>query len=63
MLFSMFKLGDTSAEGSPAGRSTLKVLGSVGDIRCTLLVDRDSDITYVSSKLPGIDKLNLHPKV
>ena len=43
------------------GRSTLHVLGSAGGVKCTWLVDTGSDITFVSSKLPGIEKLKLCP--
>ena len=43
------------------GRSTLHVLGSADGVKCTWLVDTGSDITCVSSKLPGTEKLKLCP--
>ena len=35
------------------------MLGSAGGVKCTWLVDTGSDITCVSSKLPGNEKLKL----
>ena len=43
------------------GRSPLHVLGSADGVKCTWLVDTGSDITCVSSKLPGTEKLKLCP--
>ena len=77
MQLSTFELNDTSDLGPPLSntnkrtpkpqqpwtqsRNTLHVLESAGGVKCTWLVDTGSDITCVSSKLPGIEKLKLFP--
>ena len=43
------------------GSSTLHVLGKADGMKCTWLVDTDTDITCVSPELPGIEKLKLCP--
>ena len=40
-------------------RSTLHVLGKVNKVKCTWLLDTGSDVTCVSSRLPGVEKWKL----
>ena len=42
-------------------RSTLHVTGKIENMKCTWLLDTGSDVTCVSSRLPGIEKWNLNP--
>ena len=42
-------------------RSTLHVTGKIENVKCTWLLDTGSDVTCVSSRLPGIEKWNLNP--
>jgi predicted aspartyl protease len=42
-------------------RSTLHVLGKVNKIKCAWLLDTGSDVTCVSSRLPGVEKWKLTP--
>ena len=42
-------------------RSTLHVLGKVNKVKCTWLLDTGSDVTCVSSRLPGVEKWKLTP--
>lgn len=42
-------------------RCTLHVKGKIENVKCTWLLDTGSDVTCVSSRLPGIEKWNLTP--
>ena len=42
-------------------RSTLHVAGKIGNVKCTWLLDTGSDVTCISSRLPGIEKWQLNP--
>ena len=43
-------------------RSTLHVTGKIENVKCTWLLDTGSDVSCVSSRLPGIEKWNLNPQ-
>ena len=42
-------------------RSTLHVAGKIGSVKCTWLLDTGSNVTCISSRLPGIEKWQLNP--
>ena len=42
-------------------RSTLHVTGKIENVKCTWLLDTGSDVTCISSRLPGIEKWRLGP--
>ena len=42
-------------------RSTLHVAGKIENVKCTRLLDTGSDVTCISSRLPGVEKWQLNP--